>query len=213
MSTACPETWVDVSGVATHRAAAFLEPYFEIASRRSRSWYAGERQPLVTKISTPSPDAATAARRRAASRSGSRLATPATSPSKVVVPSGTTPSASPSAPVRSGRGTTVPPGTELAVSRSSLGVSAPSTGMRAATDADEDADWDEVNGMPRKTVMTAPTTSRPATRMAGIRRVAVRVGRVSVTPPVKPTRRCRGVWGSRYATDMGPRGSIGACVC
>ena len=48
MSTAFPFTCADVFGVATHRVASASEPYFEIASRRSRSWYAGERQPLST---------------------------------------------------------------------------------------------------------------------------------------------------------------------
>ena len=32
MSTASPDTWADVSGVATHRAASSSEPYFETAS-------------------------------------------------------------------------------------------------------------------------------------------------------------------------------------
>ena len=48
--------------------------------------------------STPSPAASVAAWRRAPRRAGSRLATPGTSSSKTVVPSGTAPSASPSAP-------------------------------------------------------------------------------------------------------------------
>ena len=64
----------------------------------SCSWYSGERQPLSTKNSTPSYAASVAAWRRAPSRSGSRLATPGISSSKTVVPSGTAPSASPSAP-------------------------------------------------------------------------------------------------------------------
>ena len=38
----------DVLGVATHRAASFSEPYLEIASWSSCSWYFGERQPLST---------------------------------------------------------------------------------------------------------------------------------------------------------------------
>ena len=66
--------------------------------RRSCSWYSGERQPLSTKNSTPSSAASVAAWRRAPSRAGSRLATPGISSSKTVVPSGTAPSASPSAP-------------------------------------------------------------------------------------------------------------------
>jgi hypothetical protein len=37
-STASPDTWADVLGVATQRAASASEPYFETASRRSRSW-------------------------------------------------------------------------------------------------------------------------------------------------------------------------------
>ena len=96
MSTASPDTWADVSGVATHRLASASEPYFEIASWRSRSWYAGERQPLSTTNSTPSFAASVAALRRAPRSAGSSLATPGTS-SKTVVPSGTAPSASPSA--------------------------------------------------------------------------------------------------------------------
>ena len=40
-------------GVATHRAASFSEPYFEIASWSSCSWYSGERQPLSTKKLDP----------------------------------------------------------------------------------------------------------------------------------------------------------------
>ena len=48
MSIASPFTCSDVSGVATQRVATSSEPYFETASRRSRSWYAGERQPLST---------------------------------------------------------------------------------------------------------------------------------------------------------------------
>ena len=52
------------------------EPYFATASSSSCSWYAGERQPLSTKNSTPSSAASVAARRRAARRAGSRLATP-----------------------------------------------------------------------------------------------------------------------------------------
>ena len=85
-------------GVATQRAASSSEPYFETASRSSRSWYAGERQPLLTWNSTPSSAASVAAWRRAPRRAGSSLATPGTSSSKTVVPSGTAPSASPSAP-------------------------------------------------------------------------------------------------------------------
>src|SRR5438128_1055716 len=77
-STACPDTWADVLGVATHRAASSTEPYFETASWKSRSWYAGERQPLLTTSSTPSCAASVAARRRAARRAGSRSATAGT---------------------------------------------------------------------------------------------------------------------------------------
>ena len=47
MSTASPDTCADVLGVATQRAASAAEPYFEIASRSSCSWYSGERRPLV----------------------------------------------------------------------------------------------------------------------------------------------------------------------
>jgi hypothetical protein len=48
MSTASPDTWAEVSGVATQRAASLSEPYFATASRSSCSWYFGERQPLST---------------------------------------------------------------------------------------------------------------------------------------------------------------------
>src|SRR5262245_32138854 len=98
MSTASPDTCADVLGVATQRAASSSEPYFETASWRSCSWYSGDRQPLSTTNSTPSCAASVAARRRAPRRAGSRLATPGISSSKTVVPSGTAPSASPSAP-------------------------------------------------------------------------------------------------------------------
>src|SRR3954451_19494129 len=97
MSTASPDTCGDVVPVATHRGASPSEPYLAIASRRSWSSYAGERQPLLTTRSTPSAAASVAARRRARTRAGSRLATPGTSSSKTVVPSGTAPPASPSA--------------------------------------------------------------------------------------------------------------------
>lgn len=101
MSTASPDTWADVSGVATHRAASSSEPYFATASRRSRSWYSGERQPLSTTNATPSSAASVAARRRAASRSGSSRVTPGTASSKTVVSSGTAPPPSPSGPLSS----------------------------------------------------------------------------------------------------------------
>ena len=65
MSTASPDTWADVLGVATHRPASACEPYFEIASWRSRAWYAGDRQPLSTTNRTPSAAASVAALRRA----------------------------------------------------------------------------------------------------------------------------------------------------
>src|SRR3954451_1517624 len=97
MSTASPDTCGDVVPVATHRAASASEPYSAIASRRSRSSYAGERQPLLTTSSTPSAAASVAARRRAPRSGGSRLATPGSSSSKTVVPSGTAPPAAPSA--------------------------------------------------------------------------------------------------------------------
>src|SRR3954470_9281666 len=98
MSTASPDTCADVLGVATHLAASCCEPYLEIASRKSRAWYAGERQPLSTTNSTPSAEASTAASRRAPRSAESSFATPGTSSSKTVVPSGTALSASPSAP-------------------------------------------------------------------------------------------------------------------
>ena len=47
-STASPMTWRDVVGVATQRAASAREPYCATAWSSSCSWYAGERQPLLT---------------------------------------------------------------------------------------------------------------------------------------------------------------------
>ena len=101
MSTASPETWADVSGVDTQRAASSSDPYSEIASRSSCSWYARERQPLLTWSWTPSPAASDPARRRAARKAASRLVTAGTSSSKTVTPSGTAPSARPSTPLGS----------------------------------------------------------------------------------------------------------------
>src|SRR2546421_1657786 len=97
MSTASPDTCADVLGVATHRAASISEPYLAIASSSSCSWYFGERQPLSTENVTRSRAASVAAWRRARWNAGSRLATAGYSSSKTVTPSGTTPSASPSA--------------------------------------------------------------------------------------------------------------------
>src|SRR5262245_18768872 len=97
MSTASPDTWADVPGVATHRAASSSEPYFRTASSRRYSWYSGERQPLSTTNSTPPTAAAVAARRKARTRAATRLCMPGTPSSKTVVPSGIAPSASPSA--------------------------------------------------------------------------------------------------------------------
>jgi hypothetical protein len=88
MSTASPDTCEDVSAVATQRAASSSEPYLVTASRRSRSWSARLRQPLLTTRATPSCAASSAARRRAARSSGSRFATAGTSSSKADAPSG-----------------------------------------------------------------------------------------------------------------------------
>ncbi len=140
MSTASPDTWADVLGVATQRAASASEPYFETASRSSCSWYAGERQPLSTTNSTPSSAASVAARRRAPRSAGSRLATPGTSSSKTVVPSGTAPSASPSAPRCS-----PPHGREVPISGTSMGGAAvddEDAGNRSAEDCGERRDDD-----------------------------------------------------------------------
>ena len=103
MSTASPETWADVSAVATHRAASCSEPYVETASRRSCSWYAGERQPLLTSNSTPSSAASVAASAQRVQQIGVEVGDARDLASKTVVPSGTTPSAAASAP-RRGRG-------------------------------------------------------------------------------------------------------------
>src|SRR5262245_56384644 len=138
MSTAFPDTWADVVGVATQRAASSLEPYLETASRSSCSWYAGERQPLSTKTSTPSAAAAVAARRRASRRAGSRLATPGTSSSKTVVPSGTAPSASPSTCPCRNRGNVVLGERGLDENRDGEALRTTSTGAAAVED---DAAW------------------------------------------------------------------------
>ena len=95
-STASPFTCADVWGVATQRAASASEPYFETACWSSCSWYAAERQPLSTVNRTPLAAASVAARRRAASRSASSLATPGISSSKTDVPVGMAPPATPS---------------------------------------------------------------------------------------------------------------------
>ncbi len=93
MSTASPDTCGDVSGVATHRAASAREPYVETASSSRCSWYAGERQPLLTWSSTPSSAASVAAcggHGEDPDRGGNGRDVVA----ETVVPSGTTPSAS-----------------------------------------------------------------------------------------------------------------------
>ena len=193
MSTASPDTWADVSGVATHRAASASEPYFAIASRSSCSWYAAERQPLSTTNATPSPAASVAARRRAASSAGSRLATPGSRRRRRVVPSGTAPSASPSAAA-------VPRarGTRGAASRARRrGRVTPAAG--GSSDA----------------AIAAMTASRPATRS---RRIRVRDRCVAcwsgeVMPPVKAARRCGPVCGFRYAGDMRRLVASEACAC
>src|SRR4051812_47200346 len=156
MSTASPDTCADVVGVPTHRAAFFSEPYFATASLRSRCWYSGERQPLLTKSSIPSTDASVAARRRAPRRVGSSLATPGISSSKTVVPAGATPSASPG-PARCSR---------VASGRDAAG---------AGGDEDELEDGADGNSKPRAGAIATRTTSRPATRIPGIQPAVVRV--------------------------------------
>src|SRR5262245_46893287 len=138
MSTASPDTWADVVAVATQRAASSSEPYFETASWSSCSWYAGERQPLSTKKSTPSAAAAVAARRSAVRRAGSRLETPGTSLSKTVVPAGTAPSASPSTRPCCDRGNVVLGKRCLDVIRDCGALRTTSTGAAAVED---DAAW------------------------------------------------------------------------
>src|SRR3981081_67534 len=54
------------------------------------------------------------------------------------------------------------------------------------------------------------TTSRPATRILGIRRVVVRAGSLYVMPPFKAAWCCQHVCGFRYADDMLPAGSTGS---
>src|SRR5829696_7447278 len=184
MSTASPDTWADLSGVATHRAASSSEPYFDTASRRSRSWYAGERQPLSTRNSTPPPAASVAARRTAPSRRGSSLATPGTSSSKTVVPSGTAPPASPSAARCSSRGR--------------------STGEAADEGEGTVKDGGTSDLEPRAAAIAAMARSTPTARRLRIppRRVVARAGLLWVTPPLKAAWCCRHVCDSRYADDM-----------
>src|SRR3954471_21512063 len=184
MSTASPETWGDVVPVATHRAASASEPYLAIASRRRWSSYAAERQPLLTTSPTPSAAASVAARRRARRRAGSRLATPGTAPSKTVVPSGTAPPASPSAP------------------RCSLPER--STGDPADEGEDAVKDDDTSDSEPRAAAIATTATSTPAARRLRIRiRAGVaRAGLLRVTPPLKAAWCCRHVCDFRYAGDM-----------
>src|SRR3954471_21537673 len=184
MSTASPETWGDVVPVATHRAASASEPYFAIASRRSWSSYAGERQPLLTTNLTSSAAASLAARRRARERAGSRLATPGTSSSKTVVPSGTAPPASPSAP------------------RCSLGE--PSTGDAAGQGEGTVKDDETSDLEPRAATSATMATSTPAALRLRIRvrGVAALAGLLRVMPRLKAARCCRHVCDFRYAGDM-----------
>src|SRR3954447_15880521 len=184
MSTASPDTCRDVVPVATHRAASASEPYLAIASRRSWSSYAGERQPLLTTRSTPSAAASVAARRRARTRAGSRLATPGTSASKTVVPSGTAPPPSPSASRRS--------------------LCERSTGA-AADEGEGTVEDDDTSDLePRAATIATTARSTPAARRLRIRvpRVVARAGVRRVTPPLKAARCCRRVCDFRYADDM-----------
>src|SRR3954451_14918297 len=188
MSTASPDTGADGLGGATHRRACSSEPYFRTASRRSRSWYSGERQPLSTTNLTPSSAASVAAWRRAPRSAGSRLATPGTSSSKTAVPSGTAPPASPSASRCSSRER--------------------STGD--AADEGEDAmegegtvkDDDTSDLEPTAAAIATTATSTPAARRLRIRRVVARAGLLQVTPPLKAAWCCQHVCDFRYADDM-----------
>jgi hypothetical protein len=183
-------------GVATHRAASSSEPYFDTASRRSCSWYAGERQPLSTTNSTPSSAASVAARRRAPSRPGSSLATPGTSPSKTVVPSGTAPPASPSA-------------SRCSLRERSTGVAADEgegtvecDGTVEGEGAVKDDDTSDLE--PRAAAIATMATSKPAARRLRIRirQVVARAGLLRVTPPLKAAWCCQHVCDFRYADDM-----------
>jgi hypothetical protein len=198
MSTASPDTWADVAGAATQRAASACEPYLATASWSRCAWYSGDRQPLSTMNSTPSPAASVAAWRTAPRRSGSRLATPGTSSSKTVVPSGTAPAASPSASRKS-------PLTRPGLRRDAR-CSLRGTLFGDAAVADEDAVEDEGpdNGSPRAAAIAAMTASSPATRRLRIRvrRSLVRADLLLVTPRVKGAWCCQRVCDFRYADDM-----------
>src|SRR3954451_6368093 len=179
MSTASPDTWGDVSEVATHRAASCSEPYFETASSRSCSSYAGERQPLLTTNSTPSSAASVAARRRAPRRSGSSLATPGTSSSKTVVPSGTAPPGSPSA-------------SPCSLRERSRGLAADvGEGTLEGDDTVEDDHTSDFE--PRAAAIATMATSTPAARRlrTRIRWVVARAGLLRVTPPLKAAWCCQ----------------------
>src|SRR3954447_22211552 len=178
MSTASPDTCRDVVPVATHRAASASEPYLAIASRRSWSSYAGERQPLLTTSSTPSAPASVAARRRARRRAASRLATPGTSSSKTVVPAGTAPPASPSA------------------SRRSLPE-------RSTADGGDEGEGTSDLEPSAATIATMATTTPAAwRRRIRVRQVVARAGLLRVTPPLKAAWCCQHVCDFRYADDM-----------
>ena len=74
-------------------------------------------------------------------------------------------------------------------------------------------DTDVSRELPSEAEMAAATTSRPATRIVGIRRVVLRPGSRELIRPVKGPRCRQHVSGIRYASDMWQGGSIGACVC
>jgi len=175
---------------------------------------------------TPSPAASAAARRRVPSRAGSSLDTAGYPPSKAVTPSGTTPSDSPS-----GRACVLGRTVTLAGPAVSTSPGAPGCPLRRGRlgdppaddeipggdgDAGEDEgavnDPDDGNGSWRDAAMAATATSRPATRIVGIRRVLLRVGSRLAMGPVRGPRCCRRVSRFRDAGDMCRPRSIGACV-
>ena len=180
MSTASPDTWADVSGVATHRAASASEPYSETASRRSCSWYSGERQPLSTESSTPSSAASLllgAGRRadqhRAWPRPGSRRRRPSCRRARH------------RRPRRAHRGAHAR-GTSVGDARPPSRTRTPATGSRGL----------------RRSPRWRRAGRRHGSSGSGSAGSSFVPVRVEVTPPVKTAGGCRRVCGFRYAGDM-----------
>lgn len=204
MSTACPETCSDVAGVATHRAACATEPYSRAAWSRRCAWYAGERQPLLTTNSTPSPAAYLDARRRAPRSAGSSLPTPGTVLSKTVVPSGMAPSALPSEPpgwLRGREGSADVTDDRGVVQDDASGGGG---GIVEVEMVEEVEDGDACSWELQAAAITARTRSCAVSRIRRVRPCRHRLlGRlVWVILPVKAAWCCQHVSDSWYADDM-----------